>query len=314
MTPQSSTSQTTASIVWPRPDLATCVFCMLVRDTRGDTLEPLQRFNFFPASPMCCITWVLAGDLHLITQPEHMQRPWTAPKAPRLTASGAQVGPLVSWNPGETFAITLCCYPDAFAAVTGLDLSAFAGRAVPAEEVLPERLLAACRSFHDAVLRDGLTASLLALEDELEVRWSSARPAGSEPMHWLQDWSRNLVARAALSAPGRSARQVARRVKALTGVSKRDLNSLAHTEQLYAHIHKAMQEGQLDWAELAASSGFADQAHMIKRLRRHTGFTPQQLGRHAANDEAFWAYRLLGQYFSQATDEGKRTATEMNGG
>jgi AraC-like DNA-binding protein len=314
MTTENPANQTTASIVWPRPDLAGCVFCLLVRDTRGVALQHPQRFNFFPASPLCCVTWVLAGDLHLITQPDHMQRPWTAPLMPRLTASGAQVGPVVSWNPSETYTVTMGLYPDAFAAMTGLDLSTFAGQAVPAAEVLPERLLAACRSFHDAVLHDGLTASLPALEHELEVLWSSARPAGSRPVHWLQDWSRNLVARAALSAPGRSARQVARRVKALTGVSKRDLNSLGHTEQLYAHIHEAMQHGRLDWAELAASSGFADQAHMIKRLRRHTGFTPGQLGQRAANDEAFWAYRLLGQYFSRATDEETQTGTEMNGG
>jgi hypothetical protein len=38
---------------------------------------------------------------------------------------------------------------------------------------------------------------------------------------------------------------------------------------------------------------------MIRQMRRHTGFTPEQLRRSAGNDEAFWGYRLLGQYFTK---------------
>jgi AraC-like DNA-binding protein len=64
-----------------------------------------------------------------------------------------------------------------------------------------------------------------------------------------------------------------------------------------------MQKGDIDWAALAAASGFADQGHMIKRLRQHTGFTPEQLRRVTPNDESLWAYRLLGQYFSRPKTE-----------
>jgi hypothetical protein len=32
-------------------------------------------------------------------------------------------------------------------------------------------------------------------------------------------------------------------------------------------------------------------------MRRHTGFTPEQLRKSAGSDEAFWGYRLLEQYF-----------------
>ena len=117
-------------------------------------------------------------------------------------------------------------------------------------------------------------------------------------MRWIEDWSRSLVLRAALTDFGRSARQVARRVKSWTGVSQRDLQGLGHTEQLYAKLHEAIQKGDVDWAGLAAASGFADQAHMIRQMRRHTGFTPEQLRKSARNDEAFWGYRLLGQYFT----------------
>ena len=55
--------------------------------------------------------------------------------------------------------------------------------------------------------------------------------------------------------------------------------------------------------EVASVCGFADQAHMIRRMRRHTGFTPEQLRQSANSDEAFWAYRLLGQYFANPSRE-----------
>ena len=129
--------------------------------------------------------------------------------------------------------------------------------------------------------------------------WAAARPAGTRPMRWIKDWSRSLALRAALTDIGRSTRQTARRVKSWTGVSQRDLRGLGRTEQLYAKLHEAIQEGDVDWAGLAAASGFADQAHMIRQMRRHTGLTPEQLRQSARNDEAFWGYRLLGQYFTK---------------
>jgi AraC-like DNA-binding protein len=290
---------TTSRIVWPRPTVAGCVFCMIVRDTRGLALDQTQRFNFFPASPLCSVAWVFAGDCHLIDRRDQMERPWTGARLHPLAFFGPQLGPLISWNPGETYGITIVFYPDAFSAMTGLDLGPFAGRMVPAEEVLPQPILGPCRNFFDAVRRDGLERGFSAFEDKIEIMWADTRPVGTRPMRWIKDWSRGLARRAALTDLGRSTRQIARRVKSWTGVSQRDLLSLGHTEQLYAKLHEALQKGDVDWAELAAASGFADQAHMIRQMRRHTGFTPEQLRQSAANGEAFWCYRLLGQYFEK---------------
>jgi AraC-like DNA-binding protein len=299
------TSTTTSRIVWPRPAVAGCVFCTIIRDTRGAALDHSERFNFFPAAPVCSVAWVLAGDCHLIERPEQMQRPWTGAKLPNLAVFGPQLGPLVSWNPGETYAITISFYPDAFAAMTGLDLSQFAGRMVSAEEVLPPPILQPCRDFCDDIRRQGLETGCSILEDKIEIIWAGARPAGPRPTRRLKDWSRSLALRAALTDLGRSTRQIARRVKSWTGVSQRDLQGLGHTEQLYAELHEAVQDGDVDWAGLAAASGFADQAHMIRQMRRHTGFTPEQLRQSARHDEAFWGYRLLGQYFDFAEPRGQ---------
>jgi AraC-like DNA-binding protein len=294
---------TISEIMWPRPEVADCIFCMIVRDTRGGALDPDQRFNFFPASPVCSLTAVFAGDWLLIDRPDQMDHPWSGARLPSLAFAGAQLRPPISWNPGETYAITIAFYPDALSAMTGLDLSPFTGRFVPAEEVLPKSILEPCRVSFDAILREGTLSGFSVLEDRIEALWAPLRPAGTRPMKWTKDWSRSLALRAARAGLGRSTRQIARRIKSWTGVSERDLQGLGHIEQLYAKLHEAFQNDDVDWAGLAAASGFADQAHMIRRMRRHTGFTPEQLRQSARTDEAFWAYRLLGQYFTNPTRE-----------
>ena len=301
------TSTTISEIMWPRPASAGCVFCTIVRDTRGCTLDHAQRFNFFPASPVCCVTFVFAGEFHLIDQPDAMERPWTGAKLPSMAFSGAQIRPLITWNPGETHAIVITFYPDAFSAMTGLDLSRFTGRTVPAEEVLPQSILQPCREFFEAVPREGIERSFGVIEHRIETLWADMRPAEARSTKWIEDWRKSVVQRAARAGSGRSSRQIARRVKSWTGVNERDLQGLGHTEQLYAKLHAALEEGDVDWAGLAAASGFADQAHMIRQMRRHTGFTPEQLRQSAASDEAFWGYRLLGQYFE--APQGQQVST-----
>ena len=292
-------SKTISKIVWPRASLAGCVFCMIVRDTRGADLKPLERFNVFPASPLCCVTFLSVGDMHLITQPSEMEQPWLAASLPELSFSGAQLGPLVSWNPADVHAMTVAFYPDAFSQMTGLDLAAFKGRMVAADAVLPKPLLETCQAFFNSIEAVGIEGSFAGFEDRIEMYWAATRSEPSGPSRWLKDWTRGLVAKAALSGPGRSTRQIARRIRSWTGVSERDLQGLGQTEQLYANIHVALEAGEINWAHLAAKSGFSDQAHMIRRMRRHTGFTPEQLRQGAQNEEALWGYRLLGEYFSK---------------
>jgi hypothetical protein len=176
------TSTTTSQIVWPRPEVAGCVFCMIVRDTRGIALDQTQRFNFFPASPHCSVTWVFAGDGHLIDEPDEMERPWTGARMPSLAFFGPQLGPLISWNPGETYVITIAFYPDAFSAMTGLNLSPFTGRMVSAEEVLPRPMLEVCRNFFDDVRREGVEKGRSVLEDKIEIIWAGTCPAGPRPV------------------------------------------------------------------------------------------------------------------------------------
>lgn len=293
-------TSTISEFVWPRPALADCITVMVIRDTRGCALEQNQRFTFFPASPMPAVGCMFAGDSHTIDHPDQMDRPWTGPRSPScFTFVGAQPGPIVTWNPGEVYGVLIGFYPYALAAMTGLGLSSFAGRVVPAEEALPQPLLAVCRNFFDSVPRQGLESSFAVLEDELEIIWADARPAGTGSQRLIADWSRSLVHRATATGSGRSTRQVQRRVKSWTGFGERDLQVFGQVQQLHFKVREAARNGDVDWAALAAASGFADQAHMIRRMKQHTGFTPKQLYESAKYDEAFWYHRLYARIIDQ---------------
>lgn len=48
------------SELWlPRMALHACVRGVMLRDTRGVVLGPEQRFNCYPATPLCSISWYL---------------------------------------------------------------------------------------------------------------------------------------------------------------------------------------------------------------------------------------------------------------
>jgi len=234
-----------------------------------------------------------------------MERPWTGARLPTsLFLALPRTHPVITWNPGEVYSIIIGFYPDALSAMTGIDLSSFAGRGVPAEEALSQPMVEACRNFFDAVPREGVERSFSLLQDEVEIMWAGVRPPGSRSPFY-SDWSRGIVHRATETGFGRSTRQIARRVKSWTGITERDLQSFSHVEQLHFKAREAAQKGGVDWAGLAAESGFTDQAHMIRRIKQHTGFTPTQLGERIRLDEAFWLYRLMVQVGDQLLERQK---------
>ena len=291
-------TSTISEFVWARPALAGCVTGMVVRDTRGCALDQRQRFTFWPAIPYPVVICTFAGGSHVV-QPDQMEQPWTGARVPHFAFDGARVLPSILWNPGEVYYIGIGFVPDGLSAMTGIDLSSFTGRGALAEEALPQPMLEAFRNFFDAVPRGGPERSFSVLQDEIEPMWAAARPAGTMSLPFTADWTRSLVRRAAATGSGRSTRQIARRVKSWTGVTERELQRFAQILRLHFEAREARWTGDVDWAALAAESGFADQAHMIRRMKQHTGFTPEQLLESRTHDEAFWYYRLLDRIVDQ---------------
>jgi AraC-like DNA-binding protein len=287
----------TAQILWPRPSLAGCIFATIVRDTRGTSLAHHDRFNHFPAGPFCGVTVFLAGVSHRITTREQIETPAAAPLFPAYTFSGPQKCPTLSWNPGPVFAATVVFYPDAFTALSGLDASDLADCVRDAEGVLPDGLLDLFGTFQSAACQQPVHRSFRSFEDGLEALWDRTRPKGHSVSAWLQDWGRAVVARAAVSSAGRSARQMERRIKSWTGLTERDLEGFGRGEHLLARVRSAQTASDFSWARLATEAGFADQSHMTRRVRRDTGLPPEQLIRAITTHESFWCYRLLGERY-----------------
>jgi len=98
--------------------------------------------------------------------------------------------------------------------------------------------------------------------------------------------------RAIAAGKGRSMRQVERRIKAWSGQSLRQLQSVSRAEQSFFRVREALERGQVVWTDLAYESGYADQAHLCRETRRVTGFSPELLRQRIESHEAFWAYRI----------------------
>ena len=181
--------------------------------------------------------------------------------------------------------------PDAVHALTGLQVPDLIDQFFDASTVLPPDWLPMLHEVQDA---SDDAQRLQALEHFLEPRWQLCRPSQSVVTKRYSDWVAYLAQRAAVSAPGRSLRQLERRIKHWSGLPMRELRVMGRSEEaFFATAALATQNPtKLDWAQIAADTGYSDQSHMIRTTRRITGFTPEALGKGIQHQESFWAYRL----------------------
>lgn len=266
--------------------LAGCVRAVMLRDTRGRALDPVQRENFFPATPLVSLFWFAEGRSEWLATPGFSVPPLQPQHAP-VMAGGPFTLPSHTRNPGEVWAFKLLMLPDAFTALTGIALDRFVNCIVDARELLPPDWCdwaASMSAAHD----DG--ARLGCLQDFLLPRWQAL--GAQRPGHRYADWSEALALRAATSAAGRSLRQLERRIKAWAGLPMRELRAVSRAEQAFYAVAAAQDRPGFNWADIAAGADYADQSHLCRETRRLTGFSPEELRRRIATDEAFWAYRL----------------------
>jgi AraC-like DNA-binding protein len=72
----------------------------------------------------------------------------------------------------------------------------------------------------------------------------------------------------------------------------RALLGLGRVEDAFFQARDAAALGIPNGAELADASGYADQPHLCREVKRATGFSPDEFLRRLREDESFWAYRL----------------------
>jgi AraC-like DNA-binding protein len=287
---------TAVNRLWtPRLSLSACTRGVMLRDTRGFALNAAQRLSYYPASPLCAIHCVFAGQAEMLRGP-FPERPASLddPREPLptgLVLVGPFNRPTVCWNPGPVHVLTLVLMPDALQLLTGLDPASLINRVVDARPVLPEDWQA---MFDSLAAFPDEEARVQQLQDFLDPRWQAVRPKQALHGHRYQDWAQGLALRAAQSSAGRSLRQVERRIKAWAGQPMRELQSLGRIEQAFFAASKTPDEGRVRWADVAADTGYADQSHLSRASRRVTGFAPEELRRRIRDEEPFWLYRLWG--------------------
>lgn len=265
----------------PPPALSGCVFAAVYRDTRGARLCDADRVNHFPASPLVSATRVSCGELRLLPA----GRDWSAGKdtrpLPSLFVMGPQDAPVSSWAPADVTAVSVGIYHDAWLLLGG---DADFARA-------------------PACLVDALDRHAAAQDPEtgwrvfchaLSAVWSQRRPSSWHDATGIADWARAVVTRAALSGTGRSLRSVERRIKRTGGQTRRALDFYSAFENLQRFTQR---NAGRTLADIAAETGYTDQSHMGRAVRRATGFSPARLNRAIETEEAFWCYRLLGERF-----------------
>lgn len=279
------------SRLWlPKLSLSSCVFSVFSRDTTGVQLTDEQRYSHFPAVPACCLIFALEGELHML-EPGARARA-TSPRvrlSDRVTFTGPFSLPRIAWSPGDARVFALMLLPDAFHAMTGIEPAKFVNRGAPAQEVLSEDWLSMFQSVCEA---DDDVTRVAIIERFLDPLWARTRPNESFHGKLIKDWSQGLATRAATSGFGRSLRQVERRIKQWTGQPMRELRGVARVEKAFFNVLAAMEEGDINWADVAIEGGYADQAHFCRQSRQFTGFSPEELQRRILQDEAMWFYRL----------------------
>lgn len=274
-----------SALLLPPRRLAGCIFAAIVRDTRGVSLRDEERFNHFPASPLVAVTTILQGDLKSVPSGATLEVARKADTQPRQSIFPAQDTPITSWSPGPVAAVTVGFFPEAWEKLQDK---------IPSH-ALPEML---CQAFPQSTDGEEFKDRWVDFCDILLPIWAQTR-ASHGLADWsgsrnLTDWTRSVLARAALAGPGRSMRAVERRLKRWSSQSRRSLKFYSDIDNLHRLATKTT---DAPLAALASDAGYSDQSHMGRAVRRATGFSPAHLNRLIDTEEAFWCYRLLGERF-----------------
>lgn len=268
-------------LIVPPFALASCVRAYVTRSTvEAPLAEPADRFNHFPATPLCSVTWFIEGDAEVVEPP--------MPSPPmRAVFCGPQTRPLVTYNPGPVRIFMVTFYPQAMHALSGIDVPGWVDRWASVEEVLGEDWKAMSSEVLAATDDE---ARLVLLAAFLEPLWQARRPGGAAGM--AGDWVRHLAWQAADSALGRGVRSIERRIKASAGQPLRKLLRMQRAEQSFFDARDEYLAGRVVWSDVAARGGYSDQAHLCREAREITGRSPAELARVLANEESYWIYRI----------------------
>jgi AraC-like DNA-binding protein len=285
------------SLLLPRPSLAGCIFCAMVRDTRHLALNPKERVTYYPANPYSGINLFFEGCSSLFIEMGTSSKPGfdrggVLKPLPAVVFSGPQGQPRVSVDSGPVYVLWIGLYPDALHAIGGPRPVTYFDNSVDISAALAPRLASV---FVDALKLDSAEAAFEQLQNAIDPMWQAGRPDAAMASKHIADWTRYLAMRAATTGAGRSIRQIERRFKNSAGQTQRELATLARSEEIFRQTMMRIADDHEDWARLALDTGYSDQSHLVRQTKRATGFTPADLRQRIRTERPFWVYRLMGQ-------------------
>lgn len=277
---------THCAVLPPRWELASCVRAYVTRSTIGAQLQAHERHNFYPASLSCAVSWTLQGQTELVRVGD--QAIHALARCP-VMFSGPHTQPCETRNPGPVQFFLLMFLPDAFHALTGIDLQNHTNQHRPLHEVLPTDWQAMATGV---MLADTDAHRIQLIEAFLLPRWQAARrSARTLQPHVLTDWTRSFVLHCVTSAAGKSMRQIERRVKQWTGQTQRQLHRMVRGENTFLQARTLRERGNLTWSAFAIDKGFSDQSHLCREFRKLTGLQPEKVLDNLDSDERLWLYK-----------------------
>lgn len=284
--------QTRSELIEPIRALSSCLLLGLVRDTRGVGLSDEDRHNHFFTSPYCTITCFIEGESQMVSPS------WNnGAGLPRINVQGPNTVPLVSYNPGPLYVLGFAFRNDAFYALTGISPETIKDQMLDGEKILSGNLV---DLIENSLLNNALDEAgrLSTFQAGLEQLWAQRRASNFGRFgDRVSDWANYMVGQLAKSSSAKSARQFQRKIKKMSGLSQRDLNQFARQENIFERTISLRAGEQTDLSQIALESGFSDQSHMGREVRRITGKSPRQINQLIQTKESYWCYRLMESYY-----------------